>query len=45
MNAVEGHDTTLVQGIALVIATFYILVNVIADVVVVALVPRLRTEI
>jgi len=29
VNAVEGHDTTLVQGIALVIATFYILVNVI----------------
>ena len=45
VNAVEGHDTTLVQGIALVIATFYILVNVIADVVVVALVPRLRSEI
>ena len=45
VNAVEAHDTTLVQGIALVIATFYILVNVIADVVVVALVPRLRTEI
>ena len=44
VNAVEGHDTTLVQGIALVIATFYILVNVIADVVVVALVPRLRTR-
>ena len=45
VNAVEAHDTTLVQGIALVIATFYILVNVIADVVVVALVPRLRTEV
>ena len=43
VNAVEGHDTTLVQGIALLIATFYILVNVIADVVVVALVPRLRS--
>jgi peptide/nickel transport system permease protein len=45
VNAVEGHDTTLVQGIALLIATFYILVNVIADVLVVALVPRLRTQI
>jgi len=44
VNGVQAHDTTLVQGIALVIATFYILVNVIADVVVVALVPRLRTE-
>jgi peptide/nickel transport system permease protein len=44
VNAVQAHDTTLVQGIALLIATFYILVNVIADVVVVALVPRLRTE-
>ena len=45
VNAVEGHDTTLVQGIALLIATFYILVNVVADVLVVALVPRLRTEV
>ena len=45
VNAVESHDTTLVQGIALLIATFYILVNVIADVVVVALVPRLKTQI
>jgi peptide/nickel transport system permease protein len=44
VNAVQGHDTTLVQGIALLIATFYILVNVIADVAVVALVPRLRTQ-
>jgi peptide/nickel transport system permease protein len=44
VNAVQAHDTTLVQGIALVIATFYILVNVIADVVVAALVPRLRAE-
>ena len=32
VNAVEAHDTTLVQGIALLIATFYILVNVVADV-------------
>ena len=39
MNAVEGHDKTLVQGIALLIATFYILVNVVADVLVVALGP------
>jgi len=44
VNAVESHDTTLVQGIALLIATFYIVVNVVADVVVVALVPRLRTQ-
>jgi peptide/nickel transport system permease protein len=45
VNAVEGHDTTLVQGIALLIAAFYILINVLADVAVVALVPRLRTQV
>jgi peptide/nickel transport system permease protein len=45
VNAVQGHDTTLVQGIALLIAAVYILINVVADVVVVALLPRLRTEI
>ena len=44
VNAVQSHDTTLVQGIALLIATFYILVNVLADVAVAALVPRLRTQ-
>lgn len=45
VNAVLSHDTTLVQGIALLIAIFYILVNVIADVLVVALVPKLRTAV
>lgn len=45
VNAVQTHDTTLVQAIALLIAVVYILINVVADVIVVALVPRLRTGI
>jgi peptide/nickel transport system permease protein len=44
VDSVQIHDTTLVQSIALLIATFYILINVVADVVVVLLVPRLRAQ-
>ncbi|HEY1366399.1 MAG TPA: ABC transporter permease [Gaiellaceae bacterium] len=45
VDAVLIHDTPLVQSIALLIATFYILVNVVADIVVVLLIPKLRTQV
>jgi peptide/nickel transport system permease protein len=44
VDSVLIHDTPLVQSIALLIAAFYILVNVLADLVVVMLVPKLRTQ-
>ena len=41
---VSARDFTLVQGITLVLAVLYITINIVADVVVVFLVPRLRTS-
>ena len=43
VQAVATRDVTLVQGITLVLAAVYIVVNIVADLVVVLLVPRLRT--
>jgi peptide/nickel transport system permease protein len=43
VNATRGHDNTQVQAIALILATVYICVNIAADLIVVLLVPKLRT--
>jgi len=43
VNGVAVRDVTLVQGLTFVIAALYIAVNIVADLVVVLLVPRLRT--
>jgi peptide/nickel transport system permease protein len=44
VQSVSARDFTLVQGITLVLAALYITINIVADVVVVFLVPRLRTS-
>ncbi|MEU1517545.1 ABC transporter permease [Streptomyces sp. NPDC005811] len=44
VHAVQVRDIPMVQAIALALAALYILINVLADIVVVLLVPRLRTE-
>lgn len=43
VQAVSTRDVTLVAGITLVLATIYIAINVVADLAVVFLVPKLRT--
>lgn len=42
VNAVTGHDNTQVQAIAMILAAIYVLINVVADLVVILLVPKLR---
>lgn len=44
VNAVNSHDNTQVQAIALILAAIYILINISADLAVVLLVPKLRTD-
>jgi peptide/nickel transport system permease protein len=44
VQAVSARDVTLVQGVTLVLAAIYIAVNIVADLIVVLLVPKLRTE-
>jgi peptide/nickel transport system permease protein len=44
LNAVQSHDNTQVQAIVMVLATIYILINICADLIVVLLVPKLRTQ-
>lgn len=44
VQAVEARDIPLVQSLTLLIAAFYILVNLLADIVVILLVPKLRTS-
>lgn len=43
VQAVSVRDVSVVQGIALVIAAIYILINIVADITVVFLVPKLRS--
>ena len=43
VNAVDLRDTPTVQSIALLLAAVYISLNIIADLIVIYLVPRLRT--
>jgi peptide/nickel transport system permease protein len=40
--AVQNRDVTLVQSVGMLIATVYVLLNFVADLIVVLLVPRLR---
>jgi peptide/nickel transport system permease protein len=44
IQAVNARDFQEVQAVAMIIAAFYILVNVLADLLVVFLVPKLRTN-
>lgn len=44
VNAVTSHDNTEVQAIAMILATLYITINIVADLLVILLVPRLRTQ-
>ena len=44
VQAVLGRDLTEVQGIAIVLAALYIAVNIAADLIVVLLIPKLRTS-
>ena len=44
VDAVAIRDVRVVQVIALLIAAFYILINIVADLLVVLLVPKLRTQ-
>jgi len=43
VNAVQARDVTQVQSIALVLAAAYIVINILSDLIVVLLVPKLRT--
>jgi peptide/nickel transport system permease protein len=44
VQAVNARDVPTIADITMLLATFYVLVNVLADLVVVALVPKLRTS-
>ena len=44
VTAVMSHDSTLVESVAMLIAAFYIAINVAADFIVLLLVPKLRTR-
>jgi peptide/nickel transport system permease protein len=44
VESVSERDVTLVQGITIVLGATYIVINILADLIVVFLVPRLRTE-
>ena len=43
LGAVSQRDITVVQAAGLIVAAFYIAINVVADLIVVLLVPKLRT--
>jgi peptide/nickel transport system permease protein len=42
MNAIEARDIPIIQAIVLLLATFYVLLNMAADVVAILVTPRLR---
>jgi peptide/nickel transport system permease protein len=42
VNAVQNRDVTMVQSIAMLIAVVYVIINLLADLIVVLLVPKLR---
>ncbi len=44
VQAVTARDIPVVQGVALLLAAAYIIINIAADVIVVLLIPRLRTN-
>jgi peptide/nickel transport system permease protein len=43
VQAVTARDVPVVQSLTLLIAAFYLMVNLLADIVVILLVPKLRT--
>jgi peptide/nickel transport system permease protein len=43
-DAVVNHDIAVVQALAVLIAGFYIILNLIADVMTIMVTPRLRTR-
>jgi peptide/nickel transport system permease protein len=45
VDAVQSHDNTQVLAIATILAAIYILINILADLIVVLLVPKLRTQV
>ena len=44
VQAVVARDIPVVQGVAMLLAALYIVINILADVVVVLLIPKLRTS-
>jgi peptide/nickel transport system permease protein len=44
VQAVTARDVPTIQSVGLLIAVFYITVNIVADVLVVLLIPKLRTR-
>jgi peptide/nickel transport system permease protein len=44
IQAINTRDTTAIEAIAIVLAAAYIVINIVADLLTVLLVPRLRTE-
>ena len=42
VSAVQNRDVTVVQSVAMLIAVFYVVINLLADLVVMLLVPKLR---
>jgi peptide/nickel transport system permease protein len=44
VEATMSHDNTEVQAIALILAAIYILINIVADLLVIMLVPKLRSR-
>lgn len=44
VNSVELRDIPTVQSVTLLLATFYIMLNIVADLIVTYLVPKLRTQ-
>jgi peptide/nickel transport system permease protein len=42
VNAVQNRDVTVVQSVAMLIAVVYVVLNLLADLVVMLLVPKLR---
>ncbi|MEO8687246.1 MAG: ABC transporter permease [Solirubrobacteraceae bacterium] len=44
VDAVKNRDVSLVEDVAMILATVYVLVNIVADLIVVFLIPKLRTS-
>jgi peptide/nickel transport system permease protein len=42
VSAVQNRDLTVVQSVAMLIAVVYVLINLLADLIVVLLIPKLR---
>jgi peptide/nickel transport system permease protein len=44
VDSVKNRDVTLVEDVAMILATLYVLLNIVADLIVVFLIPKLRTS-